>query len=124
MTFLIGFVVAMAVGLTGVGAGSVTAPLLILLFGTTPADAVGTALVYGFGGYFVIRGLFTVGTIVAFGSYLASLYGAMFGLANAPVDFATSVVSFERVFEVIDMPLDIVEKPDAKGDHPPSFRPA
>lgn len=46
MTFLIGFVVAMAVGLTGVGAGSITAPILILLFGITPADAVGTALVY------------------------------------------------------------------------------
>jgi uncharacterized membrane protein YfcA len=46
MTFLVGFVVAMAVGLTGVGAGSVTAPVLILLFGTTPVDAVGTSLVY------------------------------------------------------------------------------
>ncbi len=78
-------------------------------------SAVGTALVYGFGGYFVISGLFTVGTIVAFGSYLGSLYGALFSLANAPLDFATSVVSFERVFEVIDMPLDIEEKPDAKA---------
>jgi uncharacterized membrane protein YfcA len=46
MIFLVGFVVAMAVGLTGVGAGSITAPVLILLFGSTPADAVGTALVY------------------------------------------------------------------------------
>jgi ATP-binding cassette subfamily B protein len=76
-------------------------------------SAVGTALVYGFGGYFVISGLFTVGTIVAFGSYLGNLYGALFSLANAPMDFATSVVSFERVFEVVDMPLDIEEKPDA-----------
>lgn len=77
-------------------------------------SAVGTALVYGFGGYFVISGFFTVGTIVAFGSYLGSLYGALFSLANAPMDFATSVVSFERVFEVIDMPLDIEEKTDAR----------
>ncbi|PKO01545.1 MAG: ABC transporter [Chloroflexi bacterium HGW-Chloroflexi-5] len=77
-------------------------------------SAVGTALVYGFGGYFVISGFFTVGTIVAFGSYLGNLYGALFSLANAPMDFATSVVSFERVFEVIDMPLDIEEKADAK----------
>ena len=46
MTFLIGFVIAMAVGLTGVGAGSITAPVLILLFGTSPADAVGTSLIY------------------------------------------------------------------------------
>ncbi len=76
-------------------------------------SAVGTALVYGLGGYFVIQGQFTVGTIVAFGSYLGTLYGALQGLASAPVDFSTSMVSFERVFEVIDLPLDIAEKKDA-----------
>jgi ATP-binding cassette, subfamily B, bacterial len=75
--------------------------------------AVGTALVYGFGGYFVIKGGMTVGLIVAFGSYLSGLYGAFQSLANAPMEFATSVVSFERVFEVVDLPLDINEKPDA-----------
>lgn len=76
-------------------------------------SAVGTALVYGLGGYYVITGFFTVGTIVAFGSYLGSLYSAMQGLANAPVDFASSIVSFERVFEVIDVPVEIDERPDA-----------
>lgn len=74
-------------------------------------SAVGTALVYGLGGYFVIQKAFTVGTIVAFGSYLSSLYGSLQGLATAPVEFATSVVSFERVFEVIDLPLEIQESP-------------
>jgi ATP-binding cassette subfamily B protein len=76
-------------------------------------SAVGTALVYGVGGYMVILGTFTIGTIVAFGAYLTSLYSALQGLANAPVEFATSMVSFERVFEVIDLPLDIQEKPGA-----------
>ena len=76
-------------------------------------SAVGTALVYGLGGYYVIQGDFTVGTIVAFGSYLGTLYGSLQGLATAPVDFSTSMVSFERVFEVIDLPLDIEEKPNA-----------
>jgi ATP-binding cassette subfamily B protein len=76
-------------------------------------SAVGTSLVYGVGGYLVIQKAFTIGTIVAFGSYLGSLYGALQGLSNAPVDFATSVVSFERVFEVIDLPQDIIERPDA-----------
>ena len=76
-------------------------------------SAVGTALVYGMGGYFVIQGVFTVGTIVAFGSYLSQLYGALQGLASAPVDFSTSMVSFERVFEIIDLPLDIAEKKEA-----------
>lgn len=76
-------------------------------------SAVGTALVYGLGGYFVIQGAFTVGTIVAFGAYLSNLYSALQGLSNAPVEFATSMVSFERVFEVIDLPVDIPEKTDA-----------
>lgn len=75
--------------------------------------AVGTALVYGLGGYFVITDVFTVGTIVAFGSYLGQLYGSLQGLASAPVDFSTSMVSFERVFEVIDLPHDIAEKENA-----------
>jgi len=73
-------------------------------------SAVGTALVYGLGGWYVIQGTFTIGTIVAFGSYLGQLYGALQGLASAPVDFSTSMVSFERVFEVIDLSQDIPEK--------------
>lgn len=76
-------------------------------------SAIGTALVYGLGGYMVIRQAFTIGTIVAFGSYLTSLYGSLQGLANAPVEFATSIVSFERVFEVIDLPAEIDEKSHA-----------
>lgn len=73
-------------------------------------SAIGTALVYGLGGYFVIQNTFTVGTIVAFGAYLGNLYGVLQGLAGAPVEFSTSMVSFERVFEIIDLPQDIVEK--------------
>lgn len=77
-------------------------------------SAGGTALIYGLGGYFVIRESFSIGTIVAFGAYLGSLYSALQGLANAPVEFATSMVSFERVFEVIDLPVELVEKPGAE----------
>ena len=76
-------------------------------------SAIGTALIYGIGGYLVILGSFTVGTIVAFGAYLGNLYNSLQNLANAPVEFATSVVSFERVFEVIDLPLDIDDVPEA-----------
>jgi ATP-binding cassette, subfamily B, bacterial len=75
--------------------------------------AVGTALVYGLGGYYVITGAFTIGTIVAFGAYLDQLYGALQGLTGAPVSFSTSMVSFERVFEIIDLPQDIPEKENA-----------
>lgn len=76
-------------------------------------SAVGSALVFSIGGYLVIEGTFTIGTIVAFSAYLVTLYGALQGLANAPVEFATSVVSFERVFEVIDLPLEITDRPGA-----------
>jgi len=75
--------------------------------------ALGTALAYGLGGYLVIQGSFTIGTIVAFGSYIGSLYASLQGLVGAPVEFSTSMVSFERVFEVIDLPQDIVEKKHA-----------
>jgi ATP-binding cassette subfamily B protein len=80
-------------------------------------SAVGMALVYGLGGWYVIQGTFTIGTIVAFGSYLGQLYGALQGLAGAPVEFSTSMVSFERVFEVIDLPQDIAEKENAIALH-------
>ena len=76
-------------------------------------SAVGTALVYGIGGFLAIQKAFTVGTIVAFGAYLGNLYGALQQLTNAPVDFATSMVSFERVFEVIDLPAEIDDRPGA-----------
>jgi ATP-binding cassette subfamily B protein len=99
---------------------AVVGSTFFVIFGLV--SAVGTALVYGLGGYFVITDVFTVGTIVAFGSYLGQLYGALQGLAGAPVEFSTSMVSFERVFEVIDLPQDIIEKEnavelrDAKGE--------
>jgi len=76
-------------------------------------SAVGTALVYWLGGHLVLSGVFSIGTIVAFGTYLTQLYGPLQSLTNAPVDFATSMVSFERVFEVLDLPIEIAEKPNA-----------
>ena len=76
-------------------------------------SSIGIALIYGAGGYLVIKNALTIGTIVALGAYLGSLYGSLQSLTNAPVDFATSMVSFERVFEMLDLPLEIAEKPDA-----------
>jgi ATP-binding cassette subfamily B protein len=76
-------------------------------------SAVGTAVVFWIGGHMVLRGVFTVGTIVAFGAYLTQLYGPLTSISNAHVEFATSMVSFERVFEVLDLPVEIQDKPDA-----------
>lgn len=76
-------------------------------------SALGIAIVYGIGGYFVIQGALSIGTIVALGVYLGTLYGALQTLSNAPVDFATSMVSFERVFEILDIPPEIVDRVNA-----------
>ncbi|HJW82956.1 MAG TPA: ABC transporter ATP-binding protein, partial [Anaerolineae bacterium] len=76
-------------------------------------SALGTAVVFWVGGNLVFEGAFTAGTIIAFGTYLAQLYGPISALANARVDFATSMVSFERVFEVIDLPVEIGDRPGA-----------
>lgn len=77
------------------------------------ASALGAALVYWVGGYFAIRGALTTGELVAFALYLTRLYGPLSSLVNARVEFATSLVSFERVFEVLDLPVEIKERPDA-----------
>lgn len=70
-------------------------------------SAVGSAVVFWFGGHLVLRGEFTIGTIVAFGTYINRLYNPLMALTNAQVQFAESLVSFERVFEVLDIPHEI-----------------
>ena len=77
------------------------------------ASAIGSALVFLVGGHLVLQGAFTIGTIVAFSTYLGRLYGPLTAMTNARVDLATSMVSFERVFEVLDLPIEIRESPDA-----------
>ncbi len=71
------------------------------------ASAIGTAAVFWAGAVMVINGSLSVGTLVALSAYLGQLYGPLSGLSNARVEFATSLVSFERVFEVLDLPLDV-----------------
>lgn len=75
--------------------------------------AFGTALVYWLGGHMVFRGAFTVGTIVAFSTYLAQLYRPLTALINTRVEFATGLVSFERVLEVLDIPADVADRENA-----------
>jgi ATP-binding cassette subfamily B protein len=77
------------------------------------SGAIGTALIYWAGGYLVMTDVLTIGTIVAFAAYLTRLYGPISSLTNVQVDFATSMVSFERVFEYLDLPIDIQDKPGA-----------
>jgi ATP-binding cassette subfamily B protein len=80
--------------------------------------AFGTAIVFWIGAVMVINNVITIGTIVALSAYLTQLYGPLSGLSNARVEFETSLVSFERVFEIIDLPQDIEESADAVSlDH-------
>lgn len=75
--------------------------------------ALATSLVYGWGGVLSIRGTLDVGTLVALAAYLARLYGPLTALSNIQVDIMSVLVSFERVFEVLDLKSTVVEKKDA-----------
>ncbi len=81
-----------------------------------------TALAYGWGGVLAVRHTLDVGTVVAFVSYLARLYGPLAGLSNIQVSIMTALVSFERVFEVLDLPPMIQDKPNAIAIPPGSTR--
>jgi ATP-binding cassette subfamily B protein len=78
----------------------------------TTVAALATALVYGIGGLLAISGTLTVGTLLALAALLGRLYGPITGLANVRVDVMTALVSFERVFEVLDLPPLVAEADD------------
>ena len=78
---------------------------------TVPALA--TALVYGVGGHLAISGALTVGTMLALATLLMRLLGPLQGISNVRIDVMTALVSFERVFEVLDLPSMIEESPTA-----------
>jgi len=75
--------------------------------------AIGTAAIYGIGALMVVDGDITAGTLVALAALVTRVYQPLTGLTNARVDLMTSMVSFERVFEVLDAPESIREKPGA-----------
>lgn len=75
--------------------------------------ALATALAYGWGGVLAAKHTLDVGTVVALASYLVRLYAPLMGLSNIQVSFMTALVSFDRVFEVLDLRPTIREKPGA-----------
>ncbi|MDQ1705686.1 MAG: ATP-binding cassette, subfamily bacterial [Frankiaceae bacterium] len=86
----------------------------ILFVCFTLVAALGTALVYGMGGYQAASNpAAKLGTVVALAAYLNRLYGPITALSNIQVDVMTALVSFDRVFEVLDLPPMIADKPDA-----------
>jgi ATP-binding cassette, subfamily B, bacterial len=79
--------------------------------------SMATAVVYGLGGALVIHHTFELGTLVALVALLSRLYGPITGLSNVQVDVMTALVSFDRVFEVLDLKPLIEEKPGAVPLH-------
>lgn len=75
--------------------------------------ALGAVAVYGIGAQLVVSGDITAGTLVAMATLVSRVYQPLTGLTNARVDLLTSFVSFDRVFEVLDAPVSIVDKPGA-----------
>lgn len=76
--------------------------------------SLATAIVYGLGGNLVISGALTIGTLLALVGLLAQLYGPLTALSNVRVEVMTALVSFERVFEVLDLQPMVQQSPDAK----------
>ena len=79
----------------------------------TLVAALATALVYGIGGVMGANGELSVGTLLALAALMGRLYGPLTGLSNVRVDVMTALVSFERVFEVLDLPAMIRDRDDA-----------
>ncbi len=84
-----------------------------LMIGITLLTALFTAVIYGVGGSLVIDGAFQFGTLVALAQLIARVYGPIGGLSNVQVQVMTALVSFDRVFEVLDLEPLITERPGA-----------
>jgi ATP-binding cassette subfamily B protein len=85
----------------------------VFFTGLTLVASLATALVYGVGGLLVLDANITLGTLVALAALLSRLYGPLTALSNVQVDVMTALVSFDRVFEVLDLPPMVDDKPDA-----------
>ena len=85
----------------------------VFMIALTLLGAVGTAAVYWVGGHLVISGSVTIGTLAAMGLLVVRIYQPLTGLTNARVDVMTALVSFERVFEVLDTPNAVPDRPGA-----------
>ncbi len=85
----------------------------IFLATLTGVAALATAMVYGFGGLMAVGGTLSVGTLLALAALLSRLYGPLTSLSNVRVDIMTALISFERVFEVLDLDPLVKEKPGA-----------
>jgi ATP-binding cassette subfamily B protein len=85
----------------------------VFIAALTLTASLATALVYGWGGIQAVDGGLSVGSVVALAAYLTRLYGPLTSLSNVQIDVMTALVSFDRVFEILDLPPMIADKPDS-----------
>ena len=95
------------IGITGAMYGRVFFVALGLV------GALGAVAIYGVGAFMVISGGITIGTLVAMAAFVQRIYQPLTGLTNARLEVMTALVSFERVFEVLDAPVAITDRPRA-----------
>lgn len=95
------------IGITGAMYGRVFFVALGLV------GALGAVAIYGIGAFMVISGGITIGTLVAMAAFVQRIYQPLTGLTNARLEVMTALVSFERVFEVLDAPVAITDRPRA-----------
>ncbi|WP_299445601.1 ABC transporter ATP-binding protein [uncultured Phycicoccus sp.] len=88
----------------------------------TMIASLATAMIYGVGGVMAVGGTLTVGTLLALAALLARLYGPLTAISNVRVDVMTALVSFERVFEVLDLKPLVAEAEDARALPPGPVR--
>jgi ATP-binding cassette subfamily B protein len=88
----------------------------------TLVASLATAMIYGVGGLMAVGGTLSVGTLIALTALLARLYGPLTAISNVRVDIMTALVSFERVFEVLDLQPLVAESPDARPVPPGPVR--
>ena len=86
----------------------------VFFVGLTALASVATAMAYGVGGLLAIDGAISVGTLLALAALLGRLYGPITGLSNVQVDVMTALVSFERVFEVLDLEPGVRDRDGAR----------
>jgi len=94
----------------------------VFLVALTLVASLATAMVYGVGGLMAVGGTLTVGTLIALTALLTRLYGPLTAISNVRVDIMTALVSFERVFEVLDLEPLVAEAPDARPVPPGPVR--
>lgn len=94
---------------------SIAVQRAIFLVGLTLLATMATAVVYGIGGVMAVHGAMTIGTLLALAALLGRLYAPLTQLSSVRVDVMTALISFERVFEILDLQPLVAERPDARS---------